>query len=92
MASRRLLKENINYITGELISECFTYQKFHPELGDDKLTNILQEIVNFRNEAIARLNHIEGKKEQKLVKKQFASIKENFKKSIELLDQLPEKK
>ena len=91
MASKRNLKININYITGELMSECFTYQQFHPELGDDKLAEILQGIINLRNDAIARINHIDGNKDMKRVKEQFRSIKDNFKKSVELLDQLPSK-
>lgn len=91
MANKRNLKDNINYVTGELISECLTYQRFHPELSDEKLTEILQDIINFRNDAIARINHIEGKDNPQRVKEQFINIRENFKKSIELLDQLPKK-
>ncbi len=92
MASRRDLKKDIHGITFELISECLVYHHFHPEVKEEKINSIIEEIVTHRNEYIARSNNPDGKDNPALVKKHYRAIIDDIKnKTIPLLDQLPAK-
>lgn len=88
MASRRQLKKDINYLTFELISECYTYQYFHKNAETAKTDEVVTSILDNRNNLIGRINHINGKNNAKLVKAHFASIRHAFTKSVEAMDQL----
>jgi len=90
MAKVRFLKKDINFITGELVSECLTYQFFHPESSVEKITDIIGEIVNNRNDLFNRINNFSEKKNPRLVKKHFSEIRKDFEKSVALLDKLVE--
>ena len=88
MASRRRLKKDINYLTFELIAECYTYQYFHKDLKSEKVDEVAASIIDNRNELVARINHIDGKDNNKLVKAHFGKIRKDFNKSVETLDKL----
>lgn len=57
MASKRKLKKDVNYITYELLSECFIMKHFHPDLNETKFNEVIQEIVKKRNELILMINY-----------------------------------
>ncbi len=89
MASRRELKKDIHCLTFELISECLVYQHFHPEVKEEKINNIIEEIISHRNEYIARVNRPDGKENPALVRKHYRAIIDDIKnKTIPLLDKL----
>ena len=52
MAKRRELKKNVNYIAGELFSECLINSKFIP--GTDK-----KKADELQDEFISRISHTE---------------------------------
>ncbi|MFO7923929.1 MAG: hypothetical protein R6U58_09580 [Bacteroidales bacterium] len=92
MASRRELKKNIHCITFELISECLIYQHFHPDTPEEKINNIIEEVVQHRNDYLARVNNPDGKDNPELVKKHYRTIISDIRdKTIPLLDQLQDK-
>lgn len=88
MASRRILKKDINYLTYELLTECFTYQFFHKEAKKEVLDEIASSIIENRNDLVSRINHVDGKDNPKLVKSHFAKIRADFEKSVKALDKL----
>jgi hypothetical protein len=88
MASKRQLKKDINYLTFDLLAECFTYQFFHKDLKSEVVDDIASGILDNRNDLVARINHIDGKEDTKLVKAHFRKIREDFAKSVEMLDKL----
>jgi len=90
MAKVRFLKKDINFITGELVSECLTYQFFHHEVPVEKVSDIITEIVENRNDLFNRINNFGEKKNPRLVKKHFSEIRRDFEKSVALLDKLVE--
>ncbi len=91
MTSRRDLKKDIHCLTFELISECLVYQHLHPEVKEEKINAIIEEIITHRNEYIARVNHPDGKDNPALVKKHYRAIIDDIKnKTVSLLDQLSE--
>ncbi len=56
MASKRQLKKSINNLTFELVSECFTYRDFHQDQDPKGINDIIQEIVQTRNDLINKVN------------------------------------
>jgi hypothetical protein len=91
MASKRLLKKDINYLTFDLLAECFTYQFFHKDLKPEMVDEVASSILDNRNDLVARINHVDGKENPKLVKAHFRKIREDFSKSVEMLDKLDKK-
>lgn len=59
MASRRELKKNVNYIAGELFSECLVNSLYVPGTDKAKADQLLTEILNMQNEFISRISHTE---------------------------------
>ena len=56
MASKRVLKKNINSLTGELLNECFTFRHFYPETKPKQVSETMWGLVHTRNELISRIN------------------------------------
>lgn len=59
MAKRRELKKNVNYIAGELFSECLINSKFIPGTDKKKADELMVEIMKMQDEFISRINHTE---------------------------------
>lgn len=59
MANRKDLKKAINYIAGELFTECVLISLNLPEEGKQKTDEIMTNILNMQNEFISRISHTE---------------------------------
>ena len=59
MAKRRELKKNVNYIAGELFSECLINSKFIPGTDKKKADELMVEIMKMQDEFISRISHTE---------------------------------
>ena len=59
MAKRRELKKNVNYIAGELFSECLINSMFVPGTDKAKADERRAEILNMQDEFISRISHTE---------------------------------
>ena len=59
MAKRRELKKNVNYIAGELFSECLINSKFMPGTDKKKADELMVEIMKMQDEFISRISHTE---------------------------------
>ena len=92
MASRKGLKKDINYLTFELLAECFTYQYFHEKADKEAIDKVAATILDNRNDLVSRINHIDGKENPKLVKAHFSKIKKDFSLSVDALDNIEGKK
>jgi hypothetical protein len=92
MANRRNLKNDVNYLTNELIIEALTYNHFHAnEIAREKVTLVIQNILNHRNTLVGRINHVNGKDNSKLTKAHFASIRKDIPLMLDMLDELAKK-
>jgi hypothetical protein len=78
MASVRILKKDIDYLVFEVISDCFAYSGLHPENKSDKLSAIISDAVNLRNDLIARVNNPDGKDNPKIVKAYYKSVEKDL--------------
>ncbi len=90
MASVKNLKDEINYITFDLINECFAFKNFHPGRGKD-VDGVIGEVVKLRNELIARANHPEQKEDQKKLKAHYRKIRTDLGKLSGLVEKLDKK-
>ena len=59
MASRRQLKKSVNYITGELFTECLVHRSFVPGTDQQKAEDLMINILNVQNEFLSRISHTE---------------------------------
>ena len=87
MASIKELKDDINYITYDLINECFTYKNYHPE-KDGEVDKVIKEIIKLRNELIARTNHPEGREDRKKLRTHYNKIRSDLGKLVKLVEGL----
>ncbi|ADV44828.1 hypothetical protein [Bacteroides helcogenes] len=59
MASRKILKKNVNYIAGELFMECLVNSLYVPGVDKQKADVLMGEILKMQNEFISRISHTE---------------------------------
>lgn len=59
MASRRLLKKNVNYITEELTAECIINSLCIRGIDQKKNDELIFEILKVQKEFISRISHTE---------------------------------
>ena len=59
MASRRELKKTVNYISGDLFSECLINSMFVPGTDKAKADQLMTEILKMQDEFISRISHTE---------------------------------
>lgn len=59
MASRRQLKKNVNYIAGELFSECLINNMFVPGTDKSKSDKLMAEILEMQADFVSRISHTE---------------------------------
>ncbi|MCL2133047.1 MAG: hypothetical protein FWH39_01725 [Bacteroidales bacterium] len=61
MASIRQLKKDIDYLIGEVVSDCCTFMYLYPEKKQEEALAIVNDVVDLRNNLIARVNRPEDK-------------------------------
>lgn len=59
MASRRELKKNVNYIAGELFSECLINSMFIPGTDKAKADALMADILSMQSDFVSRISHTE---------------------------------
>ena len=59
MASRRELKKNVNYIAGELFTECLINSMFIPGTDKVKADELMAEVLKMQDEFVTRISHTE---------------------------------
>lgn len=59
MANKRTLKKTVNYITGELFTECVVLKNFVPGVDSNKINDMMARILCMQDEFISRINHPE---------------------------------
>jgi len=77
MASRRMLKKDIDYLVSEVISNCYACLYFHPEKNEDEIYKIIEEAVDVRNGLFDRIKPAE-KNNRSLVRKHYAALRNDM--------------
>lgn len=83
MASRRNLKKNIKFISIELVMECYVKYSFIPNVKETQVSEILLKINKLNYDLITRINHSDGKENNKVVKSYFKKLTEDWNKGVE---------
>ncbi len=65
MANKRDLKKDIDYLVGEVISDCYTYMLINGEKKRDDAIAIIESILEKRNDLIHRIKHPAKKDDRK---------------------------
>ena len=85
MASVRGLKKDIDSLIFEVISDCFVYTGLNPDNNTDKVSTIISDAVNLRNDLISRVNNPDGKDNPKIVKAYYKSVKRDLNTGVDKL-------
>ena len=88
MASKRQIKKNINTLTIELATECYTYKFFHPSKDHSKTDTALENIVTLRNVLINRVNNSLEPKNYKKNRTHFRAIAKDLSGMVSLMDSI----
>jgi hypothetical protein len=95
MANRRNLKKDINWLTEEVISDCLIHMDFNKLKDEKPLAEIINTIINKRNELFSRINQPTSNIARGEVKKMYNQmVKEMFETTndcFEKLSKLPRK-
>ena len=78
MASVRGLKKDIDSLIFEVISDCFVYTGINQDDNAEKVSAIISDAVNLRNDLIARVNNPDGKDNSKIVKSYYKSVEKDL--------------
>ena len=55
MASKRILKKNVNYLFGDLIDECYLWMLVNPEKDAAKANEIVDEAVEYYDDVMSKI-------------------------------------
>ena len=88
MANKKELKKDINFLTYELVTECLTYQSFHQNISLEKVGEVVNKILDLREDLIKKVNQKTSVMDAKSVKSHFNTIREEFERSISYMDEL----
>lgn len=88
---RRNTKKDIEYLSYQVLDECFYTLARNKQENSDRVKEIMQETIAMRNNLIDRVNHPDGKDNPKMVKTHFRNIYESlFDKVHQFLQELDE--
>ena len=79
MASRKDLKKGINYIIGELFTECVFISLSLPEADKAKADKVMTDILNMQDDFVSRISHTEPGN----VKGFYKKLREDFNKRVD---------
>lgn len=61
MASKKNLKKDVNYLTGEFLADCMSLLFLYGEQHEEKLSGVMQEVADSRNALVETVNRPVGK-------------------------------
>jgi hypothetical protein len=74
MASLREVKKDIDYLVNEVISDCYTFLYIHGDKEKEQVIQIIEHVVEKRNEFFNRANNPAKGIDGKQVKKHYKQI------------------
>lgn len=85
MASLRGIKNDIDYLISEVISDCYMGLYFNSADKRESIVAIIEEAVELRNNFYQRANHPADKQNKSLVKKHYAQLRRDMMQSVDAL-------
>lgn len=84
MASIRELKKDIDYLTYEVVADCYTYMHMNPDKNRDKVMKVINDTIAVRNELIEKVNHPDAKDDKKKIKEYYKNIRKELLEKIDV--------
>ena len=85
MASRRNLKKDINYIIGDIFTECLIYKELVPGTDKEAADALIVDLLRIDNDFNARISHTEPG----YAKEYYRTLVKDFQNQIkEVIDKL----
>lgn len=84
MASVRIIKKDIDYLVGEVLSDCYMTVYFHPEKKQE-IVKIMESATELRNSLIAKVNAPVEKNNSSLVRKHYAQVRRDVLEGVDKL-------
>lgn len=85
MASRRNLKKDINYVIGDIFTECLIYKELVPGTDAKAADELIVDLLRIDNDFIARISHTEPGK----AKEYYRNLVKDFQKQMgDVIDKL----
>ena len=85
MASRRNLKKDINYIIGDIFTECLIYKELVPGTDKEAADALIVDLLHIDNDFNARISHTEPGN----AKEYYRTLVKDFQNQItEVIDKL----
>jgi len=88
MASKRLLKKDVNYVMGDIIDAAYIHQMANPKEDPAKSEAVVDEAIKEYDELIAKINRRDVENKQKHFKEVQADLEAKAKALIEKLNAL----
>ncbi len=88
MASKRDLKKSVNYIMGDLFTECVVQHNYVPGTNKEEAKNIMVRILALRDDFVTRISHPEPGNIKGSYNKLRADINAQVKEIFEAIDKL----
>lgn len=82
MASRRKLKNTIKFVSSELITDIYFRYLMSKDMDNEKVENIVVDIMKLNNEFVLRVNRPDGKNNPKIVKAYFRKFYADWQVSV----------
>ena len=83
MASRRKLKQTIKFVSSELITDIYFRCLMSKKLDDQKVDNLVVEIMALNREFVLRVNRPDGKNNPHIIKAYFRKLYADWQKAME---------
>ena len=83
MANVRRLKQEIEFMTSQLIGDCIDFLEKFDDKKDKTVLSIIEEAVLLNNTMLDRACHPDGKDNPKLVKEHYRKLKTDFIKGLD---------
>ena len=87
MASVREIKNDIAFLTNEVISDCYVSLYFKGKNKREEVIAIIEEATNFYNTMIQKANHPADKKNRSLVRKHYAQMRRDMMTEVDAMFQ-----
>lgn len=88
MASKRLLKKDVNYVMGDIIDAAYIHQMANPKEDSAKSESIVDEAIREYDELISKINRRDVENKQKHFKEVQVDLEKKAQALIEKLNAL----
>ncbi len=94
MASKKNLKKDINFLVDDIVGTCMMHQSIGSSKNKDKLDQIIEEVLQFREEIIIQVNNPDlnelGKTPRSYYRKLFQELLQKVDETYDKINSLTE--